>query len=175
MTKTRSIQNKENNHQGKMFEQMILMACQKYALLGKAFVDKIPEDFHPQKIDKKTKRATGYYKEKAQPDFQGTLPGGRSICFEAKMTKSKENKMLQSVITPNQVMCLDQHEAMGAYVGVCCMINNTAAFVIWNDWKAMKETYGRKYITEKELQEYQVPTPMYIDFLFHYQEQESGV
>lgn len=158
--------NKKSNAQGKIFEKLIEMGCQKYAMLGKAFVEKIPEDFQPQKIDKTTKKATGYYKSKAQPDFQGTLDGGRSICFEAKMTMT--DKLHQKVITKNQADCLDRHEALGAYVGVCCMIKRTAAFIPWENWKKMKEEFGRKYITESELAKYQVPTPLYIDFLFHY-------
>ena len=158
--------NKTNNAQGKIFEKLIEMGCQKYAMLEKAFIEKIPEDFQPQKIDKTTKKATGYYKSKAQPDFQGTLLGGRSICFEAKMTMT--DKLHQKVITKNQADCLDHHESLGAYVGVCCQINKTIAFIPWKNWKAMKAEFGRKYITEEELKKYQVPTPMYVDFLFHY-------
>ncbi|MGI6155029.1 MAG: Holliday junction resolvase RecU, partial [Enterococcus lemanii] len=156
--------NKKSNAQGKIFEKLIEMGCQKYAMLGKAFVEKIPEDFQPQEIDKKTKKAIGYYKSKAQPDFQGTLAGGRSVCFEAKMTNEK--KINQSRVTKNQSACLDHHESLGAYVGVCCQINKTIAFIPWKNWKKMKEEFGRKYITEEELKKYQVPTPMYVDFLF---------
>lgn len=161
-----SSRNKTNNMQGKIFEKLIQMGCEKYALKGIAFIEKIPEDFHPQEIDKATNKATGFFKAKAQPDFQGTLSGGRSICFEAKMTTT--DKLHQKVITQNQANCLDHHEALGAYAGVCCMIKRTTAFIPWGNWKAMKEEFGRKYITEKELEKYQVPTPMYVDFLFHY-------
>ncbi len=31
----------------------------------------------------------------------------------------------------------------------------------------MKELFGRQYILEKELKEYQVPTPGFVDFLRH--------
>lgn len=28
----------------------------------------------------------------------------------------------------------------------------------WDDWKAMKQKWGRKYVTEADLKEYRVPT-----------------
>lgn len=159
-----NMQNKANNNQGKIFEKLIELGCQKYARANKAFIEKIPEDFHPQKIDKTNGKATGYYKAKAQPDFQGTLQGGRSICFEAKCTRA--DRIKSSVITKNQAECLTMHSDLGAYVGVCCQINKTVAFVPWDTWKNMKEIYGRMYITEEEAKVYQIPSPMYIDFLY---------
>lgn len=173
MKEETSIRNRESNAQGKIFERMIVMACEKYAMIDKAFINKIPEDFHPTKIDKEKKRATGYYKEKAQPDFQGTLKGGQSISFEAKSTREK--KMNQSTVTKTQAACLDQHEKMGAVVGICCLINKTAAFVPWADWKNMKELFGRKHITEDEVKKYRVPTRMYIDFLYDFVPGGDGI
>ena len=162
-----NMQNKANNNQGKIFEKLIELGCQKYARANKAFIEKIPEDFHPQKIDKTNSKATGYYKAKAQPDFQGTLHGGRSICFEAKYTSA--DRIKSSVITKNQAECLTMHSDLGAYVGVCCQINKTVAFVPWDTWKNMKEIYGRMYITEEEAKVYQIPSPMYIEFLYLYE------
>lgn len=166
MSDQKSVISKRNNHQGKIFEKLIEMGCQKYAMLGKAFVNKVPENFHPQKIDKVTKKATGYFKENAQPDFLGTIAGGVSVCFEAKYTSEK--RISQSVVSKNQSDCLTQHERMGAYCGVCCQVNKTVAFVPWHVWKTMEVKYGRRYMTEDEIKLYQVPTPMYVEFLWNY-------
>ncbi|WP_373781960.1 Holliday junction resolvase RecU [Jeotgalibaca porci] len=166
MNQPKNMTSKINNHQGKIFEKLIEMGCQKYELNEKAFVQKIPENFHPQKIDKVTKKATGYYKESAQPDFQGTLSDGRSICFEAKYTNKE--MINQSVVSKFQAECLSKHKALGAYCGVCCQVNKTIAFIPWGVWENMKDIYGRKYMTEDEVKIYQVPVPMYVDFLYFY-------
>lgn len=165
------VQNKLNNIQGKFFERMIILGCQKYAMNQEACIEKTPEDFHPQKIDKKSKKVSGYYKEKAQPDFKGTLKGGRAICFEAKMTmKDRINK---SVITENQATCLSNHAMLGAYCGVCVMINKTVGFVPWGIWRNMEDHYEKKSLSESELKEFEVPTPMYVDFLANYRKGNS--
>ena len=165
------MKNKMNNSQGKIFERMIEAACVKYAMREEAFIEKTPEDFHPQKIDKQTKKATGYFKAKAQPDFKGTLKGGRAICFEAKMTTKKT--MSKSVITDNQAKCLSKHAMLGALCGVCVQINKTAAFIPWGIWLNMEEHFGKKSLNESDLEEFVVPTPMYIDFLANYKKAEA--
>lgn len=173
MTLKNNLQNKQNNAQGKILERLIEAACAKYAMMEEAFIEKTPEDFHPQRIDAKIGKATGYYKAKAQPDFKGTLKGGRAICFEAKMTtKDKINK---SVITENQARCLSNHAMLGAYCGVCVLVNKTAAFIPWEIWQTMESHFGKKHLTESDLKNFEVPTPMYIDFLHHYRkEQDNG-
>lgn len=171
MTTPVNQKNKQNNAQGKIMERMIEAACAKYAMTEEAFIEKTPEDFHPQSINKQTKKVTGYYKAKAQPDFKGTLKGGRAICFEAKMTT--KNTIKQSVITKNQASCLSNHAMLGAYCGVCVLVNKTAAFIPWGIWKNMEDHFGKKSLNESELVDYAVPTPMYIDFLFHYRKEVS--
>lgn len=154
--------NRFSNDRGRTFENLIEKACQYYRIKGLAMIEKTPEPF---RVKRKASDGTftGYFTGHAQPDFKGTLANGRSICFEAKVTSTK--RMNQGVITANQAECLDMHESLGAYAGVCCIINKTAAFVPWKSWKAMKETYGHKYMTEQDLKEFEIPTPGFIDFL----------
>ena len=78
-------QNKVNNAQGHFFEQAIKAACALYASHGRATADKTPEPF---RVLEKSRDGIfkGRFTARAQPDFQGTLAGGRSIVFEAKYT-----------------------------------------------------------------------------------------
>lgn len=163
MAYSRNFTNRMNNDKGDLFENLINQACLYYKNKELAMIEKKPEPFRVvKKLDggKLVVRKTG----KAQPDYKGTLAGGKAIVFEAKMTS--KDRIRKSVVTEYQSICLDLHEEMGAVVGVCCLIGKTAAFVPWKNWKQMKELYGRQYLLESELiEEYQVPTPGYIDFL----------
>lgn len=84
-------QNKVNNAQGHFFEQAIKAACALYASRGRATVDKTPEPF---RVLEKSRDGIfkGRFTARAQPDFQGTLAGGRSIVFEAKYTTTDRLK-----------------------------------------------------------------------------------
>ena len=77
--------NKVNNAQGQFFERAIKAACALYSERGRADVDKTPEPF---RVLEKSRDGIfkGRFTARAQPDFQGTLDGGRSIVFEAKYT-----------------------------------------------------------------------------------------
>lgn len=159
-----------SNDQGQMFERLIDQACLHYRVKGIAVIEKTPEPF---RVKKKNSDGTftGWFTGNAQPDYKGTLAGGQAIVFEAKMTG--KDRIKRSVITDHQAACLDAHQELGALTGVCCMIKRTAAFVPWNVWKNMRQIYGRQYILEKELINFQVPTPGYIDFLYHHQKNEE--
>lgn len=159
---SKSVRNKMSNDQGDLFENLINQACLYYKNKDIAMIEKTPEPFRVmKKLDKEqlVVRPIG----KAQPDYKGTLRGGRAIVFEAKMTG--KDRIQKSVITKHQGDCLDLHEEMGAVAGVCCLVGKVAAFVPWQVWKNMKEQYGRQYMTVEELAAYQVPTFGYIDFL----------
>lgn len=154
--------NRQSNDQGRLFENLIDQACLYYKNKGIAMIEKTPEPFRVKKINSDGSM-TVFPIGKAQPDYKGTLANGQAIVFEAKMTtKDRINKR---VITEHQAICLDIHSEFGAMTGVCCMIKKTVGFVPWIDWQNMKEKYGRQYLLEEELKEYQVPTPGFIDFL----------
>ena len=83
--------NRLNNAQGQHFEREILAGCRMYESHGIATIDKTPEPFRVTSKNHRTGEFTGRFSTHAQPDFQGTLYGGRSIMFEAKRT-SKDGK-----------------------------------------------------------------------------------
>lgn len=159
---SQNVQNRMNNAHGDFLEKMIDQACLYYRNSGVAMIEKTPEPFKVMKKLGKG-RFEGQFLGHAQPDYKGTLKGGRAIAFEAKMTTT--DRLKQSVITNFQAECLEHHYQMRAEVGVCCLINKTAAFVPWRIWKQMKQFFGRKYLTEEDLKKYQVPTIGYVDFL----------
>ncbi|WP_270597433.1 Holliday junction resolvase RecU [Enterococcus asini] len=162
MAFSKKARNRSNTDRGRLFERLVDQACLFYRNGGVAMIEKTPEPFRVvEKYD------AGFFKGRftghAQPDYKGTLKGGRAIAFEAKMTGT--DRIKKSVVTDFQTACMNYHYHMGAYVGVVCMIKNTVAFVPWSDWLRMKELFGRQYILEKELLRYQVPTPGFVDFL----------
>ena len=72
-----------SNNRGHDFEEAIRQACLLYANQGRAKVEKTPEPFRV--LEKREGGIfVGRFTAHAQPDFQGTLDGGRSIIFEAK-------------------------------------------------------------------------------------------
>ena len=142
-------QNKVNNAQGHFFEGAIKAACALYSERERADVDKTPEPFRVME-----KRRDGIFKgrftARAQPDFQGTLAGGRSIVFEAKYTTT--DRMKRDVLTKEQQDALERHAARGALAAVCAGIGDKFFFVPWQMWRDMKQLYGRKYVTAADLE-----------------------
>ena len=98
---------------------------------------------------------TACYTKKAQPDYKGTLKGGRSVVFEAKHTSG--DRLEQSVVTDDQRKRLDRHMALGAECFVMVSFGFREFFKVpWAIFRAMKEHYGRKYIKPEDVQEYKV-------------------
>ena len=119
-------QNKVNNAQGHFFEQAIKAACALYASHGRATVDKTPEPF---RVLEKSRDGIfkGRFTARAQPDFQGTLAGGRSIVFEAKYTTT--DRLKWDVLTQEQRAALEHHHKHSAISAVCVGIGNDFFFV----------------------------------------------
>jgi recombination protein U len=93
--------------------------------------------------------------KKAQPDFKGTLHGGRSVVFEAKHTD--KDRIQQSCVTDEQAKRLNKHEKLGALTFVLVSFGMAEFYRIpWCDWKCMKELFGRKYVSPSDLGEYRV-------------------
>lgn len=144
---------KRNNAQGHFFESFIKTACAVYKQKGIACVEKMPEPF--MVLEKRDKGIfKGRFIAHAQPDFMGTLSGGRSICFEAKYTST--DKLGQNVLTGEQWDSLEQHWKAGAKAGVCAGIGDVYAFIPWPVWRSMQDIYGRKYMTAEDLEPYRV-------------------
>ncbi|MCI8935196.1 MAG: hypothetical protein HFE80_11970 [Clostridiaceae bacterium] len=147
-------QNAVNNAQGHFFEDYIKRACVLYSQQGRAEIEKTPEPFRVTAKNRNDGTFSGRFTARAQPDFQGTLDGGRSIVFEAKYTTT--DRMKQGVVTDEQAKCLQHHHERGALSAVCVGIQNSFFFVPWLLWADMKNLFGRKYVTADDLEELRV-------------------
>lgn len=148
-----SIQGKRNRAQGLKFEEIVDEACEHYNFMGLAYIEKTPE---PMKVIGVIDRKRGYFKavftKAAQPDYKGTLMGGRAVAFEAKATET--DRIQQSAVTPEQWKALDLHEDMGAWCFVLVALDTKYYKVPWAKWKTMKEDCGHKYMNAADLHPY---------------------
>lgn len=145
--------NIQSNGFGKNFERFVEMGCHFYKRKGLADISKIDESFRVIKL-KQAGRFEGQFTRNANPDFEGTLSGGMSICFECKYT-SKET-IRQSVITKYQAEVLDRKYMLGGVVGVLCGIQERYFLVPWKVWRGMDEIFGKKSVSADDLKEYEV-------------------
>lgn len=159
------IRGAQNRAAGSYFEGLIRNACNRYRETGYADIDKTPEP--TKQLTKMDRRGqfTACYEKRAQPDFNGTLTGGRSIVFEAKFTNT--GKMKQDVVLPQQAESLDRHESLGAICFVVAGFGMNVVYrVPWYVWKRMKEELGRKYMTPDDWPKFRVKQKRgIIDFL----------
>ena len=127
-----------SNNRGHDFEEAIRQACLLYASQGRAKVEKTPEPFRV--LEKREGGIfVGRFTAHAQPDFQGTLDGGRSIIFEAKYTTT--DAMKRDVLTETQMETLERHHRCGA---------------LWPVWRNMKEAFGHMSVSAAELEDFRV-------------------
>lgn len=152
-TKDRSTISFINNSEGHFFEECIEAGCRFYETERKASIRKTPEPFRVTKLLGNA-RFNGIFTAHADPDFQGTLAGGKSIIFEAKCTQKE--KLELRVISDKQKERLNVHKALGAITAVCCCIQDKYFFVPWIVFQDMKEIYGHAYVTAEDLHPYQV-------------------
>lgn len=150
----RQLQGLKNRAAGKAFEDKLDRTFAYYKERGYAVVDKTPE---PMKILQRLKqgRFIACFLKKAQPDYKGTIKGGRSVMFEAKYTS--QDRMPQDVVNEEQWKYLDQAATIGARCFVLAGFGSGNVYrVPWSVWADMKRIFGHKYVTEAELQPYQV-------------------
>ena len=144
---------------GEGFETQIITACAYYRAHGIAEIDKTPEPI--KVISGRRQNPSGcwsfeaVFTKQAQPDFQGTIDGGRSVVFEAKATD--KDRILQSAVTHEQAYAMQSHAQKGALVFVLVCLRGRAVYrVPWEVWWRMKEHFGHKYTTAEELEPYRV-------------------
>ena len=152
----RQLQGAQNRALGEVFEKMIDAACEEYRERGLAHIEKTPEPM------KATGRLGGgqfraHFVGQAQPDYKGTLQGGRAVCMEAKTAAG--GVIRRDRVTAVQQQALEAHHRLGAaaYVLVCLDFRGFYA-VPWAVWRDMKERVGRVSMTEKELAPYGIHT-----------------
>lgn len=160
-----SYQGKRNRALGLQFEEIINEACDYYRSTGLAYIEKTPE---PMRVIGVLNRKMGQFKavfeKAAQPDFKGTMQGGRAVVFEAKHTETDHIK--QDAVTEDQKDAMNLHEAMGAWCFVIVCLDNHYYRVPWEKWKTMKEDCGHKYMNAADLHPYTLGTwPGHLRFL----------
>lgn len=138
---------RRNRTQGKAFEEMIRSACDYYRTHGIADIQKTPE---PMKVLESLPRGRfiACFEKRAQPDYKGTLYGGRAVMFECKETAT--DKLMQDVVTPEQAHELDRQQKFGAQCFVLFLIRHQAYRLEWQDWQNMKERFGHKFISAED-------------------------
>lgn len=58
-----------------------------------------------------------------------------------------------------QASYMDRHQRLGARCFVVAGFSAGEVYKIpWDDWRSMKELFGRKYVKEEDLQNYRVNT-----------------
>lgn len=142
--------------QGKRFEERLDEAFAYYRDRGYAIIEKTPEPMRPTK-NLGNGKFIAFFEKKAQPDYKGVIKGGRAVMFEAKFT-SKE-RMEQNRVERGQGEYLDRHQVLGARCFVVVGFSTGEVYRLpWDNWKDMKRKWGRKYVTEADLEDYRVPT-----------------
>lgn len=150
----RQWQGRVNKSKGKQFENRLDEAFEYYKSKGYAIVEKTPEPMRPVK-SLGGGRFEAFFEKKAQPDYKGTLKGGRTVLFEAKYTSS--DRIDQNRVSTGQVDYLNYHSLLGARCYVVVGFDSGKVYKIpWQDFKNMKSVFGRKYAKENELKGYEV-------------------
>ncbi len=92
------IRGKQARVAGGYFENIISASCDYYLSRGLAKIEKTPEPMKPLGAKNRKGQFLACYTKQAQPDYGGTLKGGRSIYFEAKHTD--DERIEQRRLTP---------------------------------------------------------------------------
>lgn len=152
----RQLLGKIARQKGQYFEQRLDSTFDYYRERGYAEIEKTPE---PMKVIKPegNGRFLACYTKKAQVDYKGTTKGGRTVLFEAKFTAT--DRLTQDRVIDKQASYMDRHQRLGARCFVVAGFSTDEVYKIpWDDWRRMKELFGRKYVKETDLQNYRVKT-----------------
>ena len=144
---------------GKLFEDRIDQSFAYYKAKGFALVEKTPEPIKILGKPDKNQRFIACFSKAAQPDYKGTMKGGRTVVFEAKFTWAADQRLHQAAVKDGQAEYLELYESLDARCYIIAGYASGAVFrVPWAVWKNMKAYFGRKYVTEESLQKYRVKT-----------------
>ena len=154
----------KSKYNGARFELIIEHACSVYAHKGIAMIEKTPE---PLKMIRagRGNEVVAVFEKKAQPDFQGTLQGGRSIVFEAKHTNGTNIEFDR--ITPTQHKYLAKHDALGARVYIIISFSFKRFFLVpYFNWTGLEEVLNKKSANLQDLKKYEIDLERgFLDFL----------
>lgn len=150
----RQLQGKLSRAKGKNFEELLDRSFDYYRERGFADVEKTPE---PMKVIRRLEhgRFIACFEKKAQPDYKGIIKGGRELLFEAKYTDS--DRIEQERVGELQSKYMSRHQSLGARCYVIAGFGTGAAYRIpWDVWLNMKAHFGRKYVAERDIQQYKM-------------------
>lgn len=136
---------------GKNFEEQVEIICEIYKLNQLAMIEKTPE---PMKILKHIEngRFEAVFLKSAQPDFKGTIKGGRTVVFDAKFTES--NQISYQALSEHQRQVLTEYDELGAMAFVLVGFADGKMYAIpIKTWNNMQEIFGHKHIKQTELEE----------------------
>ena len=151
----RSLRGIQSKRAGEVFENIIEASLIWYGDKGAAAITKTPEPMKPLSKPNQRGQFLACFTKSAQPDFKGTLKGGRSVVFEAKNTES--DRIEAKATTAEQNEQLELHHSLGAAAFVVVSFGLQDFYRIpWEVWRDMKAIYGRKYIKKDELEAYRV-------------------
>lgn len=151
----RSQRGRQSRIMGDHFEGIIAASLKWYEDKGVACIEKTPEPMKPLRAPNRQGRFLACYIKAGQPDFKGTLTGGRSVVFEAKHTDS--DRIEYSRLTDEQVEKLSTHHKLGAAAFVLVSFGLQDFYRIpWEIWRDMKAIYGHKHIKQTELEPFRV-------------------
>ena len=152
----RQLIGKISKAKGKHFEERLDASFAYYSDRGYAIIEKIPEPMRPTK-NLGNGKFIAFFEKKARTDYKGTIKGGRTVLFEAKFTEKE--RMEQNRVEQEQGNYLERHERLGARCYVLAGFGSGEVYRIpWAIWRSMKEHFGRKYVTEADLEQYRVHT-----------------
>lgn len=151
----RQYRGKQSRAAGNQFEDLISASLVWYEDKGVACIEKTPEPMKPLGKPNARGQFLACFTKAAQPDYKGTLNGGRCIVFEAKHTDT--DQIDQKRVTEEQAERLEIYHKMGAAAFVLVGYGLDEFFrVPWEVWRDMKAIFGRKYIKASDLEPYRV-------------------
>ena len=189
----RAVKNRKSRANGRTFEEEIERGCSFYSESGAALITKVPEN---RKVVGRTGGRTSMMicvnDKKSQPDFVGTISGGKSIVFEAK--HSDKGRIDYGRVTDYQREMLRKHYEFGAecfvLVGFASDIEDDgkkyatafdfkgeteAVFMIpWNIWENMRTLAGHQWFSLNDCRDGGILAPYRVKYSIEFDEKGNG-
>ncbi len=123
---------------------------------GVAIIEKTPEPMRPISKPNRTGQFQACYIKQAQPDYKGSLQGGKTIVMEAKHTDCTQIAFER--VSEEQQRQLKAYHDMGAIAGILVSFGMQKFYCIpWTVWRDMKVHFGRKYIRAEDVPKFYIP------------------
>lgn len=139
---------------GNRFERMIVATCKHYYAKEQAFITKSHEPVTVTKFSR-GRIKDGFFENKSEPDFKGTLQGGQSICFEAKHTSGTSIPFKN--VKRHQELTLLVQDKLGAESFILITFNLEKFYKVpIREWMNLKDTVNKQSLNQKDLADYEI-------------------